>query len=458
MTFDVAVAQRNNGENMKNPVESRDFKEEIVSTEGSSRGTGYIESNKILTARGLLHAAWLDAGRGGPEIVRIRTLDLHSGLWAGPVTLGEAVDNHGGPAIVRDREGRLHAVFGPHHGPFSYRRSLRPDDASEWTPIERFGSRCTYPSMVCDADNTLHLVCRESDAPGWRLNHYRRKAGGEWSEARPIVESTSKDGTYRCYRASLYPGREGCLHLGFMLFSGEHFRNAREEGLAGYMRSDDGGDTWRHFDGTEVAELPTDTEFERIPVKNNCIRTSNVAVDAAGTPHIMTVSTGMGGFENKWGEALLWNRTERGWEPVSLNPIIEQVYPGHRASWAEPSISFDTEGRLFAALVVVDAGSIDPGASWIGEPGSIYGNLSSRIMVLTSVDGGHTFEAWRAGKDVRGVPSWLPSMERFTGHNETDSLHMIYTHGVTHKDGKDQNFLKPQEVVTEVCMIPLQKF
>ena len=423
-----------------------------ISDAGSTRGSAYIENNKILMACGSLHVAWLDAGRGGMEGVRIRTLDLQHGRWAAAVTLGEADDNHGGPTIVRDGSGYLHVLFGPHGNPLSYRRSLRPDDASAWTPVERFGLRCTYPSMVCDSANTLHMVCRDSSTPGWTLMYYRRKAGGAWSDGRPLIESTLKDNTYRCYRASLFLDASDVLHLGFMLFGGQAFKDAQTKGLAGYLRSADAGKTWTDAEGARVEPLPTDTGFDRIPVKDNCIRTGNLVVAADGVPCTVTVSTGFRGYHAKWGEATLWMRGADGWQALSLNPYIEAVYPGYRASWAEPSLSITDDGRLFVALTVVDARSVDPrdagtSGQHCGRPKSIFGNASSRLALLISDDGGHTFSAQRVGKDVANVPSWIPSLERVTGHNQLAMPHLLYTHGDT---GQGCN---PKDIATEIRLV-----
>lgn len=429
-------------------VDIAGFNDEPVSLEGSSRGTGYIESNKILMARGKLHVAWLNSGRGEEEDVCVRTRDLGSGQWSDVVVLGKAVDNHGGPALVRDSDGYLHTLFGPHGHPFSYRRSVRPDDASEWTPVEHVGRSCTYPGLVCAADNTLHMVCRESAPVARCLVYYRRTPDGRWSEARPLIEPTNKDGSYRCYRGSLYIDEKGVIHLGFMLFGGEHFRDAKKKGLAGYLRSADGGDTWTLFDGTVVENLPVDDGFDRIPVTNNCIRTSNIVVGHDGAPCIVSVSTGFRGYDEKWGEAVLWRRMADGWQAVPLNPYIEKVFPGHRASWCEPSLSISGDGRLFAALVVVDATAVDPREKrFHGAPASIYGNGSSRIMLMVSKDGGQTFDGWRVGKDVTGVASWIPCMERLAGHNKMNLPRLIYTHGVTAEG------CRPKDAVTEIRMV-----
>ncbi len=422
----------------------------LISDAGSSRGSGYIESNKIVGTAGKVHVAWLDAGRGGREPVRIRTQDQATGIWAPPVTLGEAEDNHGGPALVRDGHGFLHTLFGPHHGPFVYRRSIKPDDSTGWTAPETFGHGCTYPSLVCDADNTLHLVCRDSSPElGLHLAYYRRRADGEWSPGRPLIESTVKHGEdgYRCYRASLFPDVKGRLHLAFMLFGGEHFQDARNTGLAGYLRSDDGGESWTHADGTLVRRLPTDRDFDRVPVTANCIRTSNLVLDSEAVPCLVTVSTGFRGYADKWGEALLWRRKVDGWKRTPLNAFIDQAYPGYRASWCEPSLSVDADGRLVVALVAIDAAQVDPTGTWHGGTTSIYAHPSSRIVMLTIADGGRAIDAFPVGRDVPGIPSWIPSVERFTGHNDIQFPRILYTHGLS------GGGCKPEAAVCEIRMI-----
>ena len=121
-----------------------------LSEHGCGRATGYAVTNKIVTLRGRTHVAWLDS-LDGQFLVRVRSLTRATGTWSPVSTIGNAHDNHGGPALAADSRGYLHIVYFPHHHPFRYRRSVRPNDSSEWTPEVSFGSRCTYPSMVMPA-------------------------------------------------------------------------------------------------------------------------------------------------------------------------------------------------------------------------------------------------------------------------------------------------------------------
>ena len=100
----------------------------VLSAHGCGRATAYPQENKIVTLGDAVHVAWLDSVADGFR-VRIRTLDRASGTWSETHTIGEAYDNHGGPALVNDSQGYLHVAYYPHHHEVRYRRSLRPNDA-----------------------------------------------------------------------------------------------------------------------------------------------------------------------------------------------------------------------------------------------------------------------------------------------------------------------------------------
>jgi len=219
------------------------------------------------------------------------------------------------------------------------------------------------------------------------------------------------------------------------------------------LRSNDGGNTWTHFDGAAVEDLPTDTAFERIPVTDNCIRAGNLVVLKDGRPCITTVSTGFRGYSDKWGEAVLWRREDNGWQAISLNPFIEKAYPHHRASWAEPSMSVSDDGRLYLALTAVDVHSVDHKAKLHCGPKAKFGNHSSRLVLLMSSDGGETFDVRCVGRDVADMPSWLPSLERFTGHNNIPHPYLLYTYGSPGLAQKMKDISSPKDAVTEIRLI-----
>ena len=182
-----------------------------LSHQGSSRATGYGEANKIITLDGRTHAAWLDATSEGFR-VRIRTLDRKTGDWSPTYTIGEAYDNHGGPALTVDSKGYLHVAYYPHHHAMRYRRSKRPNDASEWTPAQQVGRRLTYPTLVCGPDDTLYLTCRASDKGPWGVQMFVKPPGQEWQGPVPLLRA--RHSGYSHYQEALAWGPDHrTLHL-----------------------------------------------------------------------------------------------------------------------------------------------------------------------------------------------------------------------------------------------------
>ena len=81
----------------------------LLSKQGGGRATGYAEANRIKTSDVKTHVAWLDSPAEGFR-VWIATLDHTSGQWSPTYTVGEAKDNHGGPALTIDSDGHLHTT------------------------------------------------------------------------------------------------------------------------------------------------------------------------------------------------------------------------------------------------------------------------------------------------------------------------------------------------------------
>ena len=128
--------------------------ETTLAKDGSTRATAYHKSNKIITAGGRIFVGWLDVGNNSC----VASCDLKTKTWSQTVILGDGQDNHAGPALAIDSQGFLYAMFGPHWAqPFRFRKSLKPYDASEWTPAAKLYPEwnCSYPSMVFDAQDML---------------------------------------------------------------------------------------------------------------------------------------------------------------------------------------------------------------------------------------------------------------------------------------------------------------
>ena len=104
------------------------MKQRVLSTTGSTRGTAYTMSNKILTHEGKTHVVWLDQ----IHKTYVRTYTHETGRWGAPVFVGDGDDNHAGAAFAIDSEGYFHLVYGPHHNPIQHAVSRAPNAAKRW--------------------------------------------------------------------------------------------------------------------------------------------------------------------------------------------------------------------------------------------------------------------------------------------------------------------------------------
>ena len=138
---------------------------------------------------------------------------------------GAEIDSHNQPEIALDSKGFIHVLMGSHGTMESNREtvkhlhSLKPLDISAFTRPEPLpASACTYPDLVIDQNDTLHVVCRRYETyavvtpetfslgyvyahkkpgdysegfplyPRSQLAYFRKKVDGEW-EFRPLVVS-----------------------------------------------------------------------------------------------------------------------------------------------------------------------------------------------------------------------------------------------------------------------------
>ena len=128
---------------------------------------------------------------------------------------------------------------------------------------------------------------------------------------------------------------------------------------------------------------------------------------------------------------------------LCVKPLYRKSLPGHRASWCEPSLSISGDGRLFAALVVVDATAVDPRknaftarlhqSTETGHPDYAYGVK----------DGGRRWLACWQGCYRRGFVDTLYGAAR--GHNEMNLPRLIYTRCYWR--------LQAEDAVTEIRMV-----
>jgi len=351
----------------------------IISERGSTRATRYAVTNKIVTLDGKTHIAWLDS----ISDTMVITYNHANGAWSRPVKVGTGTDNHGGPALLCDSEEYLHIIFGPHHGPFHYCISKRPNDASEWLRQDDFGVDGTYPSAVFDDRDTLHIIYRGGSGPVKKLVYQQKPKGGHWSKLTELAAAPIEAG-YTHYHSALMIAKDQSLHVCYDIFYSGVAR------CAGHLMSRDRGRTWTLADGSAV-KLPVtpdaDAFFKRT---DDMLTVSSIVCDSKGHPWISVT-----GFE-------LWHYDGRNWRLV--RPDIPVDFAKNR--YALGTLGIDSRDRLY----------------W-------FGALDGRFVVVYSADGGEHFELLPIASPEAGMPLMGPNIERPTGHNAVRVPWLLYSLG-----------------------------
>lgn len=391
----------------------------ILSETGSGRATAYIESSKIVTFHGKTHVAWLDTPPEGFRI-KIRTRDHDTGAWSEAVTVGEAVDNHGGPALTIDREGYLHIVYFSHHHPFRYHRSVRPNDASEWGTMEQFGTDLTYPTLLCAADGTLILSARRSyEKEPWELELWRKPPGGVWTRQGPILKSQRVN--YSQYAASMMWGADHKkLFLSFRIYEQPSYDTPPVSYTAvGFMMSPDEGRTWCKLNGTKLVLPATgdtvDIIFRSESAHGRVVESGAMALGPGDVPHIGYSVR----LEHSSESYLATPQPGGGWHHLHLNPFLPHGWR-NCAMIFSGGIVFNGEGQPIIVTPVVN----------LSDGQQFWGHKSTELVRLDSTDGGRTFTGQLVDEPDPSQPRWMPNLERPTGFNEVPQYPgMIYTDG-----------------------------
>ena len=305
-----------------------------------------------------------------------------------------------------DSRGYLYMAFGPHIGPFQFCRSARPYDASRWERLPPFGRRATYPSLICDANDTLHCAYRGADRPR-KLLYQRRPKSGKWSRARVLVDPAVPDG-YTQYGNILAVSDDGVLHLGFHIYD---MHPAAGKSL-GYLCSRDGGRTWEAADG-EAVNLPatpkTNCFIEQGPKLD--MRIGGLVVDATGRPWLTAVH-----LAKRPRSLTLWHHDGSRWRARDLLVDVRKRLPGR--GLVGGVLTFDRRGTLYVAATVLG-----------GRAKTYWGHPSLEVVVLTSRDRGKTFAVTPVSKADPARPNWLANIEKPFGPRPIGVPSLMYTHG-----------------------------
>ncbi len=163
------------------------------------------------------------------------TYDRTTNTVTSPVYLGlsnniHQPDIHDGPAMTIDSQGYLHVVIGAHHNLFRYTKSLAPNSTtSGWTPLVDIGNPnyagWSYVSLICDKNDTMHIVGRNAGYGYYFALWYMRKtAAGAWEDLGPLVFPFRA--YYSCWYHRLTLDRQNRLFLNYMYYGDQYDRGS----------------------------------------------------------------------------------------------------------------------------------------------------------------------------------------------------------------------------------------
>lgn len=188
-------------------------------------------SNFCVSINDKVYIVWAGAKaipgkEGTPQY--IRTYNRKTNNLSKPVLLGVnghgTVDPHNLPAITVDSKGILHVILGGHHDQFKYLHSLKPYDISSWSKAQKIGAprepkfgSYTYPALICDKNDTLHIVSRWSGKGYYfRLVYMRKKKGQNWTPHKDLVVPFRP--MYGCWYHKLNIDKQNNLYLNYWFY------------------------------------------------------------------------------------------------------------------------------------------------------------------------------------------------------------------------------------------------
>jgi hypothetical protein len=390
----------------------------LLSENGCGRATGYAEANKIVTANGKTYFSWLDTVDAKFEVY-IRSLEHNSGTLSEAIKVGEAHDNHGGPALTLDSRGYLHIVYFPHHHPMHYRRSKHPHDISEWEDVQQFGERCTYPTLICGPDDTLYCSVRfSSEKNPWQVKLFTKRPQEGWMPAQTLLESRYPG--YSHFQESLaWSPVDQKLHLFCRFHEGTDGEAYGKLQTLAYMQSDDFGATWQKING-EIIDLPAQVESLDVIERGGedygiLLRAGGMTVDRRGVPYLIYSEQ-----KDLTGNTYLVKLNEdQSWHYLKLNSFL----PKHFANWILTMPGGVTIGANNEIYIVAQIGKWRASEKYWGHP-------TNEVVLFYSEDGGENFE-FKLISDLNPESAhWLPNIERNSGFHPVKSRpYCIYTAG-----------------------------
>lgn len=243
--------------------------------------------------------------------------------------------------------------------------------------------------MVCDENDTFHIIYRGGGGNPRKLVYQRRPKGGQWSNMKELARAPIKSG-YTHFHCELAISRDNVLHVSYDIY----YSGAAT--CAGHMQSADRGETWQLADGPRL-DLPVDPHsdafFRRVDSR---LRTWNVVCDSQGHPWI-SVRAPKG--------LVLYRHDGRQWH--SMRPVQRVSPPIPEDEFSDyAAMTLDDQDQLYIATIRQD-----------------------NVVLLHSGDKGKTFQFLPVFARDKELPHRGLNIERPTGHHDVRIPSFLFSTG-----------------------------
>ena len=396
---------------------------------GSNRGTGYLQSNKVLSLPdGGYLITYLETDEKNVYLILEEIDQKFKSIER--MVVGTAADNHGGAAIAIDSNNILHIVYGPHNGPMQYRRSKKE---FAWFNLETekiFGNNLTYPSLAIDSNNRLWVAARNTKGTFNKgtLEVWSTKSsnGIFYLTAIPMV---NRELGYSAFNPSLHIDTLGRLHLLSTVHEGTDENLYGRYQAISYLFSDDEGKNWKNSH-QKILKLPTTIQHTKAIYEggmkvNKIVRGGLCATDENGQVyshfHIEYIN-----HKKKKSSLILAKLLENGsWQLYDLRKLCKMPT---NYEFCDPGVMCISKKNIRFASVLQKITNQDRSSF----SGVAWGHESNRVAIgqfsLNTLSG--YFTLLPKINNLQG-PYWLPNMQRSTKQGDILSPPnvVIYTRG-----------------------------
>lgn len=196
--------------------------------------------NSVVSVGNKIHVVYPEQGENTPQYAR--TYDRILKTLSNPVLIGYGYTNNGGssdphciPVISADSHGFLHVVTGAHNSKMTYTKSTVANSTQDgWSVPYNIGDDFdagyvdyyTYVAMVCDKNDTLHIVTRYYGEGGvggtyhtgkYCLAYISKTKNGQWENPKFLVVPFHY--AYSHYYHKLNIDRQGRLFVNYWYYA-----------------------------------------------------------------------------------------------------------------------------------------------------------------------------------------------------------------------------------------------